>query len=84
MRRFKHMFQRQQCSHTSEIKDVEPSAQDCEDCMRTGDAWVHLRACLVCGYVGCCDQSVSLQRRNPLWFRATLSGAGSASYTLGA
>jgi hypothetical protein len=57
MRRFMQMFQRQRCSHTSQIKDVEPSAQGCEDCLRTGDTWVHLRECLICGHVGCCDQS---------------------------
>jgi uncharacterized UBP type Zn finger protein len=51
------MFQRERCSHTSQIKDVEPSAQGCEDCLSTGDTWVHLRMCLICGHVGCCDQS---------------------------
>ncbi len=51
------MFQRKRCSHTSQIKDVEPAAQGCEDCLRTGDTWVHLRECLICGHVGCCDQS---------------------------
>src|SRR5919112_146799 len=57
MRRFMQMFQRQRCSHTSQIKDVEPSAEGCEDCLRTGDTWMHLRECLICGHVGCCDQS---------------------------
>jgi uncharacterized UBP type Zn finger protein len=51
------MFQRERCSHTSQIKYVEPSAQGCEDCLSTGDTWVHLRMCLICGHVGCCDQS---------------------------
>jgi uncharacterized UBP type Zn finger protein len=51
------MFQRRQCSHTSQIKDVEPSTHGCEDCLRTGDTWVHLRECLICGHVGCCDES---------------------------
>ena len=80
------MFQRKRCSHTSQIKDVEPSARGCEDCLRTGDTWVHLRACLICGHVGCCDQSVPLRRRNPLplWFRASLPRAGLISYSLGA
>ncbi|HEX9506136.1 MAG TPA: UBP-type zinc finger domain-containing protein [Acidimicrobiia bacterium] len=45
------------CSHLIEIRDVTPSAQGCEDCLRIGDAWVHLRLCLTCGHVGCCDQS---------------------------
>jgi hypothetical protein len=78
------MFQRKRCSHTSQIKDVEPSAEGCEDCLRAGDTWMHLRECLICGHVGCCDHSVALQRRNPLWFRASLPRAGSASYSLGA
>jgi hypothetical protein len=29
----------------------------CEDCLATGDGWVHLRICLACGHVGCCDSS---------------------------
>ena len=78
------MFQRQPCSHMSQINDVEPSAEGCEDCLRTGNTWMHLRECLICGHVGCCDQSVSLQGRNTLWFRATLSRTGSASLSLGA
>jgi uncharacterized UBP type Zn finger protein len=57
MRRFIKMFQRQRCSHTGQIRDVEPSAQGCEDCLRMGDTWMHLRECLICGHVGCCDQS---------------------------
>ena len=78
------LLQGAQCSHTDQIRDVEASAQGCEDCMGTGETWVHLRKCLICGYVGCCDQSVPLQRRNPLWFRATLPRAGSAGYSIGA
>jgi monovalent cation:H+ antiporter-2, CPA2 family len=45
------------CSHLKQIRPVFPSAPGCEDCLRIGDAWVHLRACLVCGHVGCCDSS---------------------------
>jgi hypothetical protein len=45
------------CVHTKQIKDVRPSADGCEECLKTGDAWVHLRECLVCGHVGCCDSS---------------------------
>jgi uncharacterized UBP type Zn finger protein len=52
------MFRRQKCEHTSQInEDVTPSAQGCEDCLKTGDRWVHLRECLICGHIGCCDQS---------------------------
>jgi uncharacterized UBP type Zn finger protein len=45
------------CTHRSEIHDVKPSAKGCEDCLKTGDRWVHLRLCLSCGHVGCCDDS---------------------------
>jgi CPA2 family monovalent cation:H+ antiporter-2 len=45
------------CSHLDQINKVYPSAAGCEDCLRTGDDWVHLRICLTCGHVGCCDDS---------------------------
>jgi uncharacterized UBP type Zn finger protein len=45
------------CTHIDQIRDVAPSAQGCEDCLKTGDTWVHLRKCLICGHVGCCDSS---------------------------
>jgi uncharacterized UBP type Zn finger protein len=51
------LLQGRKCSHIEEIRDVEASAQGCEDCMKVGDSWVHLRKCLICGHVGCCDQS---------------------------
>ena len=45
------------CTHLAQIHEVTPSAQGCEDCLKTGDAWVHLRLCKSCGHVGCCDSS---------------------------
>jgi len=45
------------CSHESTIRDVVPSAKGCEDCLRIGGIWVHLRLCRACGHVGCCDDS---------------------------
>lgn len=46
------------CTHLSQIRDVEPrTPEGCEECLRTGDSWVHLRLCLTCGHVGCCDSS---------------------------
>ena len=45
------------CTHLDQIRDVTPSAQGCEECLAMGDAWVHLRECLICGHVGCCDSS---------------------------
>ena len=51
------------CSHTGQIVPVLPSAPGCEDCLQNGDTWVHLRICLSCGYVGCCDDSVNRHAR---------------------
>lgn len=45
------------CTHLDQIKDVTPSADGCEECLKTGDSWMELRECLVCGHVGCCDSS---------------------------
>ena len=45
------------CKHLALIADVVPSAAGCEDCLAIGSDWVHLRLCLVCGHVGCCDES---------------------------
>ena len=45
------------CAHVARIQAVRPSAQGCEDCLRIGAAWVHLRLCMTCGHVGCCDTS---------------------------
>jgi uncharacterized UBP type Zn finger protein len=46
-----------QCTHLNQIKEVVPSAQGCEDCLKIGDTWLHLRLCETCGHVGCCDSS---------------------------
>ena len=40
-----------QCTHTEQIQKVTPSAQGCEECLKLGDSWVHLRMCLICGHV---------------------------------
>ena len=45
------------CEHAALAHEVTPSANGCEDCLRTGQAWVHLRICVICGHVGCCDSS---------------------------
>jgi len=45
------------CEHLDQIKEVTPSANGCEDCLRIGEDWVHLRLCMSCGHVGCCDSS---------------------------
>ena len=46
------------CTHMDQIQDVTPSADGCEECLKTGDPWVSLRLCLSCGKVGCCDNSI--------------------------
>jgi uncharacterized UBP type Zn finger protein len=47
------------CTHLNTIQMTElPEAVDgCEDCLREGSEWLHLRICLECGHVGCCDDS---------------------------
>jgi uncharacterized UBP type Zn finger protein len=45
------------CGHLDRIRLTSTGKHVCEDCVRTGDAWVHLRMCLECGHVGCCDSS---------------------------
>jgi uncharacterized UBP type Zn finger protein len=46
-----------QYTHVASIKVTHPDKRYCEDCVKTGDWWVHLRMCLTCGHVGCCDSS---------------------------
>jgi uncharacterized UBP type Zn finger protein len=46
------------CSHLGEVRDVQPGTPNgCEECLAMGGRWVHLRLCLTCGHVGCCDNS---------------------------
>ncbi len=45
------------CQHLENAQEVTPSAEGCEECLQMGDSWVHLRLCLICGHVGCCDLS---------------------------
>lgn len=47
-----------QCTHLESIQYGVPAKVDgCEDCLRTGDSWIHLRLCTSCGHIGCCDSS---------------------------
>ena len=47
-----------QCTHLDQVRDVDPrTPAGCEECLKTGSPWVHLRLCLSCGHVGCCDNS---------------------------
>lgn len=58
------------CTHLDQVREVEPSTlEGCEDCLRIGGRWLHLRECLVCGHVGCCDSSPN--KHATAHFRAT-------------
>ncbi|MDR6890329.1 MULTISPECIES: ubiquitin carboxyl-terminal hydrolase 14 [Variovorax] len=45
------------CPHLGQVHQVTPNTNGCEECLRSGGRWVHLRMCLTCGHVGCCDSS---------------------------
>jgi uncharacterized UBP type Zn finger protein len=46
------------CTHAKDhVKNPTPHSQGCEECLKTGGTWVHLRMCMECGKVGCCDSS---------------------------
>lgn len=46
------------CDHVTQIDDIAtPPKLECPDCATQGASWVHLRMCMTCGYVGCCDSS---------------------------
>ncbi len=47
------------CTHLDQVqlRELPESVPGCEDCLRIGSKWLHLRICLSCGHVGCCDDS---------------------------
>jgi uncharacterized UBP type Zn finger protein len=47
------------CSHLDQVKILEPAGPigGCEECLKTGSRWLHLRMCQTCGKIGCCDSS---------------------------
>jgi uncharacterized UBP type Zn finger protein len=53
------------CEHYEglEIPPLPEEIAGCEDCLKTGDSWVHLRMCLGCGHIGCCDSSPNRHAR---------------------
>ena len=57
------------CTHLGEVKTDRPNTKGCEECLKPGDTWVHLRLCRRCGHVGCCDDSKN--RHATKHFRAT-------------
>lgn len=58
-----------ECMHLNQIVEVTPSAKGCEDCLKIGGRWMHLRLCMTCGHVGCCDDSPN--RHATKHFRST-------------
>ena len=51
------------CTHLDQAQDVMPRTHGCEECLKMGDDWIHLRMCLTCGHVGCCDSSKNKHAR---------------------
>ena len=47
------------CTHLDQIQvtALPPSPLGCEECLKMGSRWLHLRMCLNCGKIGCCDSS---------------------------
>jgi uncharacterized UBP type Zn finger protein len=47
------------CTHLDQVlvRELPDEIAGCEECLKTGSRWVHLRLCLTCGKVGCCDDS---------------------------
>jgi uncharacterized UBP type Zn finger protein len=45
------------CTHLDKITVEQTDKTGCEECLKSGDSWVHLRMCMICGQVGCCDSS---------------------------
>lgn len=52
------MLKEKNCEHLEGFqKSFEPKGYECEECVKTGDRWVHLRTCQECGMTLCCDSS---------------------------
>ena len=45
------------CAHLTFIHTRGANTAGCEECLKLGDSWVHLRVCMICGKTGCCDDS---------------------------
>jgi uncharacterized UBP type Zn finger protein len=47
------------CAHLDQIQIIDPPSEipGCEECLQIGGRWVHLRMCMTCGHIGCCDSS---------------------------
>jgi uncharacterized UBP type Zn finger protein len=51
------------CSHTDQAKAQSYAKRECPECVAKGESWVHLRICMSCGHVGCCDSSKNKHAR---------------------
>ena len=54
-----HAMDAVSCTHLDQIKvsDLPAQIAGCEECLKVGDRWLHLRMCMTCGKIGCCDSS---------------------------
>ena len=50
-------FKQKSCEHLDSFERKEPRGHECEECVKSGDKWVHLRTCQECGVTLCCDSS---------------------------
>jgi uncharacterized UBP type Zn finger protein len=53
----------QECTHLDQIMVTSTDKDYCEECVKIGSPWAHLRMCLTCGHVGCCDSSPNKHAR---------------------
>jgi len=53
------------CTHLEsiELTELQDQIAGCEECLKIGSRWVHLRMCLTCGKIGCCDSSPNRHAR---------------------
>ena len=51
------MLRQKTCQHLDTYELTPPKGYECEECVKTGDSWLHLRTCQSCGITLCCDSS---------------------------
>ena len=51
------MLKQKNCEHLENLRVMKSSTYECEECVKSGDTWVHLRTCQSCGITLCCDSS---------------------------
>ncbi len=55
---------KQACAHLAAVQDVrKPQRYVCDECVKAGSRWVHLRTCQTCGHTHCCDNSPARHAR---------------------